>query len=481
MSVKKILVAAAVAGLSTTSAFAADLPARIYTKAPPIALAYDWSGFYFGVNAGLGLGRSPTSIGIPRTGETASANVGREGAIGGGQLGYNLQFGTWVLGLETDIQAANMRDNRFCGDECTPITARADTVDQRLNWFGTTRGRIGLATGPVLSYVTGGFAYGGVNTDVATSFGPNLSTGSFNQTRTGYTYGSGVEASLGGNWTGKLEYLYLNLGTQSGGFGTGPLPGVFNSEIREHIFRAGLNYRIGGNAAYAAAPVANWSGFYIGGNAGGALARNSTATNGINNVGGTFATETYELMPNGFLGGVQAGYNWQATNWVFGLETDIQGSTQKDNDNCMLTCATGGTFLMVDQRMSWLGTVRGRLGYSLGPTLFYGTAGLAYGGIENRTLRVDQCSGRHKLRTHQNRLDRGRRHRDALRTVRPVRQELDLEDRISLCRPRKHLGYQFDLQYHYYQQPRARAHLPQRLELPLQRSGGGEVLTSLKS
>jgi outer membrane immunogenic protein len=384
MSVKKILVAAALAGLSTTSAFAADLPARIYTKAPPIAVAYDWSGFYLGVNAGLGLGRSPTSLATPRTLESASAIVGREGAIGGGQLGYNLQFGTWVLGVETDIQAASMRDNRFCGDECTPITGRAYTVDQRLNWFGTTRGRIGLATGPVLSYVTGGFAYGGVNTDVATVLGPNLSSGSFNQTRTGYTYGSGVEASLGGNWTGKLEYLYLNLGTQSGGFGTGPFPGIFNSEIREHIFRAGLNYRIGGNAAYAAAPVANWSGFYIGGNAGGALARNSTATNGINNVGNPFATETSELMPNGFLGGVQAGYNWQAANWVFGLETDIQGSTQKDNENCMLTCATGGTFLMVDQRMSWLGTVRGRLGYSLGSTLFYGTAGLAYGGIENR-------------------------------------------------------------------------------------------------
>jgi outer membrane immunogenic protein len=376
---KKFVIASLALVAFAAPAFAADMP----VKAPmSMAVPYNWSGFYLGVNAGVGLGRSQTSIVTPALGEGASAYVGREGAIGGGQLGYNFQFDNWVLGLETDIQAAGMRDNRFCGNECTAFSS--DTVDQKLNWFGTTRARVGLATGPVLSYVTGGFAYGGVKTDVATPFGPNLATGSFNQTRTGYAYGSGVEASLGGNWTGKVEYLYLNLGTQSGAFGTGAFPGIYNSQIRENIFRAGLNYRIGGgNSAYASAPVANWSGFYIGANAGSALARNAETTNGINTAGTTFATETNELMPNGFLGGVQAGYNWQAANWVFGLEADIQGSTQKDNKTCMLTCSTG-LFLTVDQRMSWLGTARGRLGYSLGSTLFYGTAGLAYGGIEDR-------------------------------------------------------------------------------------------------
>ena len=80
--------------------------------------------------------------------------------------------------------------------------------------------------------------------------------------------------------------------------------------------------------------------------------------------------ETFNLAPDGINGGVQAGYNWQAANWVFGLEADIQGSTQKDNKTCILTC-TPGLFAAYDATLPWFGTVRGRLGYSVGSTLFY--------------------------------------------------------------------------------------------------------------
>ena len=126
----------------------------------------------------------------------------------------------------------------------------------------------------MLSYFTGGFAYGGAKTTIFEDFGPgNLNSVNINQTRTGWTFGSGVEAALGGNWTGKFEYLHLDLGTQSLAYVVGATPRTFSSDIRENIFRAGLNYRIGGNAVYAAAPIANWSGVYAGGNFGGGTAR----------------------------------------------------------------------------------------------------------------------------------------------------------------------------------------------------------------
>ena len=77
-------------------------------------------------------------------------------------------------------------------------------------------------------------------------------------------------------------------------------------------------------------------------------------------------------------GGVQGGYNWQAANWVFGVEADIQGSTMRDDKACIFNC-NAVTFAQFDQRLPWLGTLRGRIGYAAGSNLFYATAGQAYG------------------------------------------------------------------------------------------------------
>ena len=104
--------------------------------------------------------------------------------------------------------------------------------------------------------------------NVATNF-------SSDRTQSGWVVGSGVEAALGGNWTGKIEYLYLNLGNKtdiSTLFAATPI----NTEIRENIFRVGLNYRIGGKA-YAPVVAANWSGFYLGGNFGSGTGRDRSS------------------------------------------------------------------------------------------------------------------------------------------------------------------------------------------------------------
>ena len=361
---KKLLVGVALIG-TAVSAQAADLAVKApYYKAPAIASVYDWTGFYLGVNAGVGLGRDRT-----QRFDAASADslyLSPLGAIGGGQIGYNWQtnsfLGPLVLGVEADIQGADMTDNR--------TDVRGVQYGQKLDWFGTVRGRIGLVTGPTLSYVTAGYAYGNVNTTVVNGGVPFT----FNGGRSGWTWGSGVEAALGGNWTGKIEYLYVDLGDRTDVFAGGTQ--TLRSELRENIFRVGLNYRIGGNSAYTPTVAANWTGFYVGGNFGSGTARNRSTLTDL----GAGTTDRFNLAPDGINGGVQAGYNWQAGNWVYGLETDIQASAQEDNKTC-IGCVPGAS-LDFNSKLPWFGTVRGRLGYSVGPSLFYATGGFAYGGVK---------------------------------------------------------------------------------------------------
>ncbi len=363
---------ALVAGSGVASA--ADLPAKVYRKAPPMVVqAYNWTGFYAGVNAGIGFGRSKTDVNVAGLGDPHS-RTGGLGGLGGAQIGYNWQAGNMfglgniVYGVEADIQGAGLDDNR------TSAFGGALSVNQKLDWFGTARGRIGVASGPVFSYFTGGFAYGNVKTNISV---PGVFSDTYSSTRTGWTIGSGVEAALGGNWTGKVEYLYVDLGTQNGV--NTAVPYTYSSEIREHIFRAGLNYRFGGTGVYAPEPIANWAGFYIGGNGGGGTALNKSS------LQATGFNEKFNLSPDGYFGGGQIGYNWQAANVVYGLEADIQGGSLKDNFACEVFCnTTAPSLIAFNQKMEWFGTVRGRLGYSVGSSLFYATGGLAYGNVKTQ-------------------------------------------------------------------------------------------------
>ena len=377
-NVKRIAAAALMTAVSI-SAHAADLPIKAPTNKAPVAAIYDWTGFYVGVNAGLGVGRDLTTINAPATNFTEISYQSPFGALGGVQAGYNWQAGHWVFGVEADIQGADLHDNYTCVSSCLPT--RAITFDQRIDWFGTARARLGYASGPVLTYVTGGFAYANVKDTIANTFTPVFGGIAFPVTtttvvnegiRTGYAIGSGVEASLGGNWTGKIEYLYLDLGNRSATIGANS----FSFEYREHIFRGGLNYRIGAPDARAPTAAMDWSGFYLGANGGTGLGRDRSEL--------LFASLPHiTLSPLGFIGGVQGGYNWQAANWVLGVEADIQGSSMRDNKACVFNC-NAVTFAQFDQRLPWLGTVRGRIGYAAGSNLFYATGGLAYGEVKTR-------------------------------------------------------------------------------------------------
>ncbi|KPG00446.1 hypothetical protein IP86_06780 [Rhodopseudomonas sp. AAP120] len=367
---KKILAGVALVG-SAVSAQAADLAVKAPYMKAPVAAIYDWTGFYIGANVGVGVGRDLAAHAFPAGGTFNSTYLQPLGAIGGGQIGYNWQsnttfLGPLLIGVEADIQGSGMSTGNTTLNTATGLGTV--NYNQKLDWFTTVRGRIGLVRGPAVGYFTGGFAAGNVKTTIT-----ETGVGQFgvSETRTGWTIGSGVEAALGGNWTGKIEYLYLDLGKRDDAFGTQAL----RTEYRESIFRAGLNYRIGGNGMYITPPPANWAGLYIGGNFGGALGRNkSTATTGA-------FTEQFHLSPDGYVGGGQIGYNWQAANWVFGAEADFQGSTQKDDRTAVF-----GSTALYNQKLPWFGTARARLGYSFGTTLFYATGGYAYGNVKTNIV-----------------------------------------------------------------------------------------------
>jgi outer membrane immunogenic protein len=368
---KKLLIAAALAG-AAISAQAADLPRKApILKAPPAAI-YDWTGFYIGVNDGISVARDHTSL-LTTFPSGEQSVLSPFGAIVGGQIGYNWQVNNlWLLGVESDIQASGETTDRTCLLACAATLQT--NLSQKIDWFGTTRARVGLVDGPLLGYITGGVAYGHYSTTVfQTTPGAVLANFTSGRTGFGYTYGSGIEASLGGNWTGKIEYLYVDLGTRANLFTALPGPQFLTTRVHDNIFRVGLNYRFGGTGLTATPPVANWAGFYAGANLGSVLGRDPSTLSLVPAI-----AERFHLVPDGYAGGGQLGYNWQAGAWVFGLETDLQGSFARDKDACVIICSAT-TSASINQTLPWYGTARGRIGYSLGSTLFYGTGGFAYG------------------------------------------------------------------------------------------------------
>jgi outer membrane immunogenic protein len=278
----KFIAAILVVSFGATSALAADLPARTYTKAPVyVDPGYNWSGFYIGGNVGYSWGRSSTTSSFLDATSGAVLNSGRssfnmDGVIGGGQAGYNWQNSNWVFGLEADIQGSDEKGStsNTCPGNTTVFTPplgsstvaavssacslghAGDTnagnvngqpvtssLSQKIDWFGTFRGRIGPTITPTfLAYVTGGT----ILTPVSSTFGNS-------SLRVGWTVGAGVEGVVSGNWTAKLEYLYIDLGNVSGSFVTpivAPsgafLSSSYSSHVTDNVVRVGVNYKFSG-------------------------------------------------------------------------------------------------------------------------------------------------------------------------------------------------------------------------------------------
>jgi outer membrane immunogenic protein len=188
----------------TGAAFAADMPVRQYYTAPATLSAYSWAGPYLGAQIGYEWG-------------TVSNNPTRPNGVQGGiEAGYNWQFGQFVAGVEGDIDVSGADDTFAPWQFSNP-------------WYGTLRGRAGVAIGNTLLYGTAGLATGGLT---AQSPG-NLSEG---RTSVGFTAGGGLEVGFSQRWSAKAEWLYIDLANRSYS-----LTGA-NNGLAANLVRLGLNY-----------------------------------------------------------------------------------------------------------------------------------------------------------------------------------------------------------------------------------------------
>jgi outer membrane immunogenic protein len=234
---------ATVAALGTASA--ADLGQPVYTKAPPppAPFFYNWSGFYIGVNVGGSWGHQDTGFTDGPFGIVNSNNI--NGVIGGGQVGWNWQGvgSPWVFGLETDLQGSGQKHSGSFDDRGRLLPGSSISFENKLEWFGTTRGRIGYAIGDQgrwLPYITGGFAYGSNKVDGSGTLDGTSVGFSQSKTDVGWTLGGGVEWAFADQWSAKLEYLYVDLNTNHS-LDLTPLDTITSQHLRDNIVRAGVN------------------------------------------------------------------------------------------------------------------------------------------------------------------------------------------------------------------------------------------------
>ncbi len=190
---KYLLASVAALGLvAAGAASAADLPSRKGPVAAPVYVpAFTWTGFYVGANAGYGWGNVNAN---------GFANVGDlDGFVGGGQIGYNYQMGPFVLGLEADLQGADLSSGNNLG-----------LLNVKTDYFGTVRARVGVAFDRFMPYITGGWAYGNVKTSI-----PGIGFSSDRSHTGGYAVGAGLEYAVTNNIIAGVEYLYVDLGEKN--------------------------------------------------------------------------------------------------------------------------------------------------------------------------------------------------------------------------------------------------------------------------
>ncbi len=272
------------------------LPMKAPPAAMPLPVAYNWTGFYVGAQAGYSwsnttVDSSGSAVGTSTIGDpfglvapTAAASAAAvaqsikadpHGFIGGGEIGYNWQFAPqWVAGIEADISGAGIKGSDTKsgaslagGFPFTQLVTASVAAQEKVDWLGTVRGRLGFTPlDRFLVYGTGGLAYGHVNASTTVSeninspiFGPFPTTTaatSDSATRTGWAAGFGFEYGLTQNWTVKAEWLHWDLGSLTYntilnytfffGLQGGTLMTTSTAHFNGDIARVGINYKFGG-------------------------------------------------------------------------------------------------------------------------------------------------------------------------------------------------------------------------------------------
>lgn len=234
------------------------------------AATQNWTGFYVGAAAGYGWGEANDSINMQGDWVTDGTNdntfltpyatnkLNPNSFVGGAQAGYNYEIKHWVPGIAADFDYFGMSANYSSGFLAheSAITTNTYSLDSSFssNWLITIRPRLGYAFGSFLPYITGGLAIANQK------FSQNLTqlnldyteNASLSNVGLGWTVGAGVEYALRTQWQLTLEYLYVDLPSNSvttyGTFASVPVANYYSShtvQLNANIIRAGLVYTFG--------------------------------------------------------------------------------------------------------------------------------------------------------------------------------------------------------------------------------------------
>ena len=265
-----VVLAVAAAYATVPAATAADMPARQVYKAAVAPVAYGWTGFYGGFNAGGAWGHSDvttTTLDPPvtyfagtSTGAIAAAGAQSpktSGFTGGVQLGYNWQAGGAVFGIETDFSYFRQRGSSSATAlyPCCAPTSFTIASQVSTDWLLTLRPRVGFTADNWLFYVTGGLAATHLKADwqFTDTFAAATESASLSKTKIGWALGAGAEYAVGGGWSLKAEYLYVDFGRESvtsnnlvAGTPRPTQTFTHTADLSSHVARVGVNYKFGG-------------------------------------------------------------------------------------------------------------------------------------------------------------------------------------------------------------------------------------------
>jgi outer membrane immunogenic protein len=240
---RNLLIVGCIAWRVVSPAAAADIPYPVKNPPLPPEPPPSWAGFYLGGQLGWGedavrwrnLGASPFFSPL----NSVTRDRGN-GVIGGGQLGYNLQYGRVVFGVEGSVSAADF-DRSFA----SPYFPTTDSWSSKLTWLGTVTGRVGYGFDGWMPYVKGGLAAGNVDTSIANTAAGVVAQGS--AVHYGWTAGGGVEVKVAPRFSLGLEFMHTDLG-RNNDINTVTAAGATESYgvgLRSNSIMARFNYLFG--------------------------------------------------------------------------------------------------------------------------------------------------------------------------------------------------------------------------------------------
>lgn len=254
---RAVAISSLLAGMST-AALPADMPLK--AKAPAVP-AFSWTGCYVGVNAGGGSSGSnfATSVGagthltdpgdLATVGASGTGSANGSSFIGGGQLGCNLQSGSFVFGVEGDGDYFRTSPTFTATGTLSTKDTFAITDAVTTDWLATMRPRFGIVSDRTLIFLTGGAAF--TRATRAQSYTDTLGaagSSSMSSSLVGWTAGAGVEYAWSDHWSIKAEYLFASFSSKS--FLTGVVDTVGGTNLLHgaadltiQTARAGLNYK----------------------------------------------------------------------------------------------------------------------------------------------------------------------------------------------------------------------------------------------